>query len=68
MARKGISLDAARRKFHKEHELRQVPGDEQQIEYRRRGSNGDWMPLAFYGTLDEADAKFAELLQLQEEA
>lgn len=65
MARKGMSWEAARNKFYREHELRQVPGDEQQIEYRR-GPDADWTPYAFYDTVEEANAKFAEMLQIQE--
>jgi hypothetical protein len=58
---KGVSPEMAYKKFLATHEFRQVPGDEQQIEYRRRGTDGDWAPLSFYENIELANEKFAEL-------
>lgn len=61
-----MTPEAAWKKFLQTFEFRQVPGDEQQIEYRR-GDDEDWKPFAFYGTVEIANAKFAGLLQEQRE-
>lgn len=65
MAR-AMTPEAAWRNLLRTFEFRQVPGDEQQIEYRQRRDD-DWMPFAFYATIEVANTKFAELLQEQKE-
>lgn len=65
MAR-GMTLDKAMAKFYKEHEFRQSPEDEQQIECRLRGSIGTWEAYAFYIDAPMAKEKLAELQRLSE--
>lgn len=60
------SMEKARRRYYKTREFRQLPGDEQQIEVRRK-PNGEWEPYAFYESIEVANKKLAYLLQTQEE-
>lgn len=54
MARKGMTSEQAIARWYKANEFRLAPGDEQQIEYRKRGSDDDWKPYAFYDNVDRA--------------